>query len=146
MVRKLKRSTFKKYKKSKLIYGCNYRFYKYLDIRKINISFKSKYSFLVNIFNDLDKLSMVKTQKERTKEKKQKVNDTAFKPIKYLLEIYFDKTLDLLDKKNKMDPKCNPSNLIFGALDYSEWYKDKSNDSVVKGYKEKIDKLSSMLH
>ena len=70
MVRKLKRSTFKKYKKSKLIYGCNCRFYKYLDIRKINISFKSKYSFLVNIFNDLDKLSMVKTQKERTKEKK----------------------------------------------------------------------------
>ena len=47
------------------MYGSNYRFYKnYRDIKIFaNLSFKSKYSFLDNFFNDLHKLNKPKTQK-----------------------------------------------------------------------------------
>ena len=37
-----------------------------------NLSLKSKYSFLANFSNDLDKFSRLKPKKEKTKEKKNK--------------------------------------------------------------------------
>ena len=60
--------TLKKYNKSDLIYDSNPIFYKYRDIEKIdNISLKSKYSFLANFFNDLDKFSKLKPQREKSR-------------------------------------------------------------------------------
>ena len=47
-------------------------------------SLKSKYSFLANIFNDLDKFTRVKTQKE-----KRNVYDTASELYNDLVETYF---------------------------------------------------------
>ena len=45
-----KKPTLRKYNKSN---DSNYNFYKYHDVKKFeNLSFKSKYSFLVNFFND----------------------------------------------------------------------------------------------
>ena len=59
----------KKYNNSNLIYNSNHCFYKYHNIEKFdNFSFKSKYSFLVDILNDLDNLVGLKTQKEDTKD------------------------------------------------------------------------------
>ena len=51
----------KKYNNSNLIYNSNHCFFD-------NFSFKSKYSFLVDILNDLDNLVGLKTQKEDTKD------------------------------------------------------------------------------
>ena len=60
--------TLKKYNKSDLIYDSNPIFYKYRDIEQIdNISLKSKYSFLANFFNDLDKFSKLKPQREKSR-------------------------------------------------------------------------------
>ena len=47
-------------------------------------SLKPKYSFLANIFNDLDKFMRVKTQKE-----KRNVHDTASELCNDLVETYF---------------------------------------------------------
>ena len=47
-------------------------------------SLKPKYSFLANIFNDLDKFTRVKTQKE-----KRNVYDTASELYNDLVETYF---------------------------------------------------------
>ena len=68
---KREKSTLKKYNKSDLIYNNNHSFHKYFrDIKKFDkLSFKLKYYFLVNIFNDLDKLDELKTQKETTEKK-----------------------------------------------------------------------------
>ena len=63
-----KKPILKKYSKSDLIYDANHSFYKYFgDNKKFDsLSFKSEYSFLVDFFNDLDKLNELKTQKEKT--------------------------------------------------------------------------------
>ena len=63
--------TFKKYNKSNLIYNSKYDFYKYCRDSKIfdDLSFKSKYSFLFELFNDLDKFNKLITRKEKTKKK-----------------------------------------------------------------------------
>ena len=64
-----KKSTLK-YNKSNLIYDGNRGFYKYYNIKIIdNLSFKSKYSFLVDFFKDLDKFSRLKNKNKNTKEK-----------------------------------------------------------------------------
>ena len=57
------------YSKSDLIYNSNNRFYKYYRNSKkfVNLSLKSKDSFLVDFFNDLDKSNKLKTQKETSK-------------------------------------------------------------------------------
>ena len=69
-----RKPTLKKYNKSDLIYDSNYSFYKYYhDLKKFDsLSLESKYSFLVNLFSDLDKFNKLKPQKEETKEKKNK--------------------------------------------------------------------------
>ena len=64
-----KKSTLK-YNKSNLIYDGNRSFYKYYNIKIFdNLSFKSKYSFLVDFFKDLDKFSRLKNKNKNTKEK-----------------------------------------------------------------------------
>ena len=64
-------------KKSNLIYDVNHSIYKYRGIKKIdNLPLESKY-FLANLFNDLDKVSKLKPQKEEVKEKKTNVFNTA---------------------------------------------------------------------
>ena len=64
-----KKPTLKKYNKSSQIYDSNHSFCKY-NIKKVdNLSFKSKYSYLVNFFNDFNKFSSIKTQKEKTEKK-----------------------------------------------------------------------------
>ena len=67
--------TVKKYNKSDLIYNSKYIFYKYYRyVKKFdNLSFKSKYSFLFEFFNDLNKFNNLKTQKENAKKEKNKL-------------------------------------------------------------------------
>ena len=54
-------------------------FYKYFrDTIKIDkLSFSSKYSFLANFFNDLEKLNKLKTLKEKPEKKEINVYDKA---------------------------------------------------------------------
>ena len=61
--------TLKKYNKSDLICNSKYSFYKYYrDNKKIDsFSFKSKYSFLFEFFDDLNEFNKLKTQKEKNK-------------------------------------------------------------------------------
>ena len=59
-----KKSIPKNYSKSDLIYDCNYSFYKYCNVKKIdNLFSKSKHSFLAEFFNDLIKLDKLNTEK-----------------------------------------------------------------------------------
>ena len=62
------------YSKSDLIYNSHYSFYKYYsDCKKNdNLSLKSRYSFLAEFFNALNKFNQLKTQRENTKKKKNK--------------------------------------------------------------------------
>ena len=70
--------TSKKYDKSDVIYKTNHSFYKYQDTKKIEgLSFKSKYYFPTNFSNDLERFSKLEPQKEKTKEKKSNVHNTA---------------------------------------------------------------------
>ena len=67
-----RKPTLKKYNKSDVRYNANHSFYKYRDSKKFDIlSLESKYSFLVSVFNDLDKFSKLKPQKKNQKRKKQ---------------------------------------------------------------------------
>ena len=76
---KKEKPALENYSISDLIYNSNYSFYKnYRDSKKFDsLSFKSKYSFLPEFFNDLNKFNMPKTQKEKTKMKKTNVYDKA---------------------------------------------------------------------
>ena len=66
-----KKAALRKYKKSNLIHDSNNSFLKYHIIEKFNNNpLKSKYSLLINIFNDLDQFRRLKAQKEKTKGKK----------------------------------------------------------------------------
>ena len=60
-----KKPTLQKYNKSDQYMMVN-GYYKYQDIKNLdNLSLKSKYSFLVNFFNDLDKSSRKKKEKSK---------------------------------------------------------------------------------
>ena len=74
-----KKPTLKKRNKSALIYNNKYSFYKYYrDSKKIeNLSLESKYSFLAKYYNDLDKFSKLKLQKQKTRKKKTNIYDTS---------------------------------------------------------------------
>ena len=64
-----RKQTLKKYNKSDLACDAKHSFYKYRDIKKFdNVSFKSKYAFVAEIFND--QLNKLKTQKEKTEKKR----------------------------------------------------------------------------
>ena len=71
---KKEKPTFKNYNKSNLIYNSKYSFYKYYwDSKKSDsLSFKSKYSFLFEFFNDLNKFNNLIEKKEKKTKKKQK--------------------------------------------------------------------------
>ena len=114
-----------KYNKSDLIYDVNYSFNKYCNIKKFaNLSLKSKYSFLANFFNDLNKFNSLKVQKEKQKKKKTNEYDTASKLYNVLLKTYFDEYYNLSDaKRSKMDPRYDPANLTLDEHEYSELYK-----------------------
>ena len=118
----IKKTTIENYNKSNLIYDSNHSFYKYHNINKFdNLSFKSKHSLLVNVFNDLDKFSRVKTHKENTKEKKTNVDDTSSELYNELLEIYFDQKNDFSDDiRSKMDPKYDATNLTLDPYHHEE--------------------------
>ena len=62
------------YSKSNLIYNSKPSFYNYYrNSNKFNyLPFKSKCSFLVNFFNDLNKFNNLKSRKENPRKKKNK--------------------------------------------------------------------------
>ena len=64
--------TFKYYNKSNSIFTSKYSFYKYYhDSKKFdNLYFKSKYLFLHNFFNDLNKFKKLKTTKQEIEKEK----------------------------------------------------------------------------
>ena len=88
-----KKSAIKSYSISDLIYDSDHSFYKYYhDLKQFdNLSFKSKASFLANIFDDLDKFDNLKPRKEKTKEKKTNMYDSVSELYNDLLGTYFDK-------------------------------------------------------
>ena len=86
-------------KKSNLIYDVNHSIYKYRGIKKIdNLPLESKY-FLATLFNDLDKVSKLKPQKEEVKEKKTDVYNTALELHNDLLKTILMNTLPHLMPK-----------------------------------------------
>ena len=86
-------------KTSNLIYDVNHSIYKYRDIKKINnLPLESKY-FLANLFNDLDKVSKLKPQKEEVKEKKTNVFNTTLELHNDLLKTILMNTLPHLMPK-----------------------------------------------
>lgn len=69
--------SFSRYDKSNPIYHSNHSFYKYHNIKKLdNISFKSKYSFLVEFFSDLKKTYRLDPKKEHPKTRKKDICNT----------------------------------------------------------------------
>ena len=67
-----KKSILKRYNEPDLVYDASHAFHKYLNINKFDIfSLKSKHSFLVNFFNNIDKFET----KNKAKEKKTNVYD-----------------------------------------------------------------------
>ena len=62
---------------------------------------KSKYSFLNEVFVDLDKLNNLNPQKESTKERKIDAYDKASKLYNDFIEIYYHRSYELLDDKRK---------------------------------------------
>ena len=70
---KKEKPTLENYSKPDLIYNSKYSFYNYYRNSKIfnNLSLKSKYSFLVELFNDLNKFNKIKHEKKKKKRKKQ---------------------------------------------------------------------------
>ena len=67
-----------------------YSFYKYYQASKKfdNLSFKSKYSFLAEFFNDLNKFNKLKTKRKNTKEK-MNVHDTQLQNYIMIIYIYY---------------------------------------------------------
>ena len=66
----IQKPALKKYNKSD---NNNHSFYKYHNTKKFeNLSLEIKYYFLASFFDDLDKFTKLKRQKEKTKEKKNK--------------------------------------------------------------------------
>ena len=61
------------------------------QLKKKNLSLKSKHPFLANFFDNLDKSIKLKTQKGKTNKKKPNVYNTVSKLYNDLLGIYFDK-------------------------------------------------------
>ena len=106
------------------MYSSNHIFHKCHNIKKFdNLSFKSKYSFLIEFFNDLEKF--LKQNKKTRRAASELYNE--------LLKVYFDEYNDVSDAKRKMNSKYNPTNLRLDAYDYEEWFKGESNNSTLKG-------------
>ena len=80
---KKEKMALENYNKSNLIYNSKHSIYKYYrDSKKFNnLSLKSKYPFLVKLFNDLNKFKNLKTIKEKTEKKKNKCVYYIFKII-----------------------------------------------------------------
>ena len=122
---KKEKPTLQNYSKSDLIYHSNYRFFKYYrDIKKFdNLSLKSKYSFLEEFSNDLNKFNKLKTLKERTE--KTNVYNTASELYSDLLGIYIDEYYELSDaKRNKMKDKYGPEKLFLETSNYNLWFEN----------------------
>ena len=94
----------------------------------MNISFKSKYSYLAKFYFDLDEFSRLKTQKQNTKEKKmyvKQLQNYVMNSQEYSLMntmIYWR-----LEEKN-MDSKYDPANLTLSTYDYEKWYNEESDN------------------
>ena len=69
-----------------------------------NLSLKSKYSFLVEFFNDLNKFKKLNKKfkkKKKTEKKKTNVLIISSKLYNNFLEIYYDEYNDLSDPKKR---------------------------------------------
>ena len=118
------------YSKSNPIYSNNHSFHNdYRNSKKFNyLPFKSKYPFLVDFFNDLNKFNNLKTQKENSKKKITNVYDTASELYNDFLGIYFDEYNKLPDAtENKMEPKYDPDNLFLKTYNYDVWFENEES-------------------
>ena len=90
---KKEKPTLQNYSKSDPTYDISYSFFKYYRDTKNsdNLSLKSKYSFLVKPFSDLNQQ---RESTNKTKNKKTNVYDKASDLCNYLLEIYFNETMN----------------------------------------------------
>ena len=97
------KATLKNYSTSDLVYEGNYSFYKnYRDTKKLDkLSLKSKHLFLATFIYDLDKITKLKTQKERTQKKKINVYNKATELYSDFPSIYFNEYSELSDDKRK---------------------------------------------
>ena len=86
------------------------------------LSLKSKNSFPVKFFNDLNNFNKLKTQKEKTHTQK-KVHYKASELYNYLLEFFFDKYNDFrVAKRKKIKSNYNPNSLMLDTYEYKKWY------------------------
>ena len=102
----------KKHNKSRLISN-RFSFYSYSDDNKFDsLSFKSKYSYLLNSYDNSQKLIKRKPTKLGKIKEKEKGYNTVTELYKRRFENYFDKYNEFSDvKKNKLDQKFKLINL-----------------------------------
>ena len=95
------KATIKKYNQWNLIYNNKYSSYKYYHGRKNydNISLKSKYCFLNQFFNKLNKLNDLKLKMKKCKRKNRNSHPTASEVCSEFLETYYAKHNEFLDVK-----------------------------------------------
>ena len=88
--KKITKQTWK-YNRWNLIYKLKISLYEYHNIKYFHsLSLESKCPILASSYNDLNTFNRLKLQKERTKEKKDRMYDNASEICNEFLEIYFN--------------------------------------------------------
>ena len=127
----------KKKNKPNLIYN-SLSFYSYSDDKKFdNFSFESKYSYLLNCHNNLQRLIVIKWTNLGKVKGKEKVDITLSGLYNKRLKGFYDGYNELSDaKRYNLHQKFKPRNLKLKDYDYDEWFTEEELDD-----EEKLDDL-----
>ena len=98
-------------------------------IKKVDsLSFKSKYSYLLNFYDNLQKLIKIKPTKLCKIKEKGKVYNAVSELFNEIFEYYFDAYNELSDVKNyQKSKKFKPTSLKLKHYDYVGWFTKKEN-------------------
>ena len=93
-----------------------------------SLSFKSKYSYLLNFYDNLQKLIKIKPTKLCKIKEKGKVYNAVSELFNEIFEYYFDAYNELSDVKNyQKSKKFKPTSLKLKHYDYVGWFTKKEN-------------------
>ena len=98
-------------------------------IKKVDsLSFKSKYSYLLNFYDNLQKLIKIKPTKLCKIKEKGKLYNAVSELFNEIFEYYFDAYNELSDVKNyQKSKKFKPISLKLKHYDYVGWFTKKEN-------------------
>ena len=127
----------KKYNKPNIIYN-RLSFYNYSDDKKFDRL--SKYSYLLNVYDDLQKLIKMKPINLGKIKEKEKVHNIVSELYNKRFENYYYDCNELSDvKKDELEQKFKPINLKLKDYDYDEWFVEKELDD-----EEELDYMSQL--